>query len=89
MALCNNQHRYYPEFESLPDDQSLSADGRHKCAGCAYEQGHQLGLVRATSLSMNFEILPDSQAGAVRHKSVQAAFAEGYKDGVRQSYISS
>ena len=82
---CELQHRYSPEFETLPHDQS-KFNGRHKCAGCAYDQGHQLGLVKAASININFETLPNSQAGTVRHKSVQAAFARGYLDGVLASY---
>jgi hypothetical protein len=82
---CQQQHRYSSDFESLPYDQS-PFNGRHKCAGCAYDQGHSLGLSRAQSINISFEDLPDSQAGTVRHKSVQAAFSKGYQDGVLASY---
>jgi hypothetical protein len=71
-------------FETLPDDQGRG--GRHKCAGCAYDKGYQLGLLREENISMDFETLDDSQAGTVRHKSPQAAFAQGYYDGVVASY---
>ena len=82
---CQQQHRYNAEFESLPHDQS-HFNGRHKCAGCAYEHGYSLGTAKAQSLHIDFNSLPDSQAGTVRHKSVQAAFAKGYLDGVLASY---
>ena len=82
---CQSQHRYDPEFESLPHDQS-KFNGRHKCAGCAYDTGYSLGLRKEPTINIDFESLPDSQAGAVRHRSVQAAFAKGYLDGVLASY---
>ena len=83
--ICQKQHRYNPDFESLPNDQS-HFNGRHKCAGCAYEHGYKLGTTKAQSLEIDFNVLPDSQAGAVRHRSVQAAFAKGYLDGVLATY---
>ncbi|EGR0905747.1 TPA: hypothetical protein ACF5B0_002146 [Vibrio parahaemolyticus] len=89
MTQCQSPHRYYPEFESLPDDQGDFSNGRHKCAGCAYEYGRQLGLDKTTSLTIDFNALPDSQAGTVRHKSARAAFAIGYRDGVAESYVNS
>ena len=82
---CQLEHRYNPEFESLPHDQS-KFNGRHKCAGCAYDIGYLLGIEKESSININFDNLPDSQAGTVRHKSVQAAFAKGYLDGVLASY---
>ncbi|WPU30323.1 hypothetical protein SIO17_14530 [Pseudoalteromonas piscicida] len=82
---CQKKHRYDSSFENLPSDQS-QFNGRHKCAGCAYDEGRTLGLARAKSLNINYNNLPDSQAGTVRHKSVQAAFAQGYLDGVLASY---
>lgn len=87
MSICNHQHRYNPIFESLPQDQSyLNIEGRHKCAGCAYELGYQQGLNRVQSININFSSLPDSQAGTVRHKSTYLAFAQGYNDGILASY---
>jgi hypothetical protein len=35
---------------------------------------------------LDLDGLPDSQAGTVRHKSPHAAYAQGYMDGVAQSY---
>nr|WP_320166597.1 hypothetical protein [uncultured Methylophaga sp.] len=84
MTTCNREHRNWPFFESLPNDQGGA--GRHKCAGCAYEKGYELGVIRAEELLMNLDDLPESQAGAVRHKSPHAAFALGYNDGVHASY---
>ncbi|MEZ9595723.1 hypothetical protein AB4298_13905 [Shewanella sp. 10N.261.52.F9] len=82
---CQLTHRYNPDFSSLPDDQS-KFNGRHKCAGCAYDEGRRLGSEKSPMLSLDYSQLPDSQAGTVRHKSVQAAFAKGYYDGVLTSY---
>ena len=82
---CQQIHRYDPDFTHLPDDQS-KFNGRHKCAGCAYDHGFALGLSKTQTLNIDYAELPDSQAGTVRHKSVQAAFAQGYLDGVLGSY---
>lgn len=82
---CQQLHRYNPDFSNLPDDQS-KFNGRHKCAGCAYDYGYGLGLTRSQSLHIDFSSLPDSQAGTVRHRSVQAAFAKGYFEGLIASY---
>ncbi len=40
-SICDKEHRHDPMFESLPDDQG--GDGRHHCAGCAYEKGYADG----------------------------------------------
>jgi len=81
---CNQDHRYNIMYNTLPEDQGGS--GRHKFAGCAYDAGFQLGLLRQENLSMNLNSLPVSQAGTVRHRSPHTAFAQGYLDGVRESY---
>jgi hypothetical protein len=85
MSECQQEHRYNIEFELLPDDQS-KFNGRHKCAGCAYEQGYSIGLSKLASVNISFDSLPNSQAGTVRHKSVQTAFAKGYLAGILASY---
>ncbi len=84
MTICTNQHRHWQSLESLPHDQG--GHGRHKCCGCAYEKGYELGLTRAELLNINIDELPHSQAGSVRHKSPHAAFARGYYEGVEASY---
>ncbi|PXW43465.1 hypothetical protein DFO54_111151 [Erwinia sp. AG740] len=84
MSICHKSHRYHPFFSRLPDDQG--GEGRHKCCGCAYNQGYQAGFTRSDQVWVNLSDLPDSQAGTVRHKSPQAAFAEGYRNGMRDSY---
>lgn len=84
MPICKKNHRYSAMFKQLPDDQG--GLGRHKCSGCAYEQGYQAGLTRNGQVWVNLKSLHESQAGTVRHKSPQAAFAEGYRDGMRDSY---
>ncbi|WP_217522016.1 hypothetical protein [Vibrio metschnikovii] len=82
---CQLDHRYNPILEDLPPDQS-KYNGRHKCAGCAYDHGYSLGIQRSQFLSIDYALLPDSQAGTGRHRSVQAAFAKGYLDGVIAYY---
>lgn len=81
---CQNDHRYLGTFVQLPIDQGGA--GRHRCAGCAYENGFRDGLERKETLQLDLDNLPESQAGTVRHKSPHAAYAQGYLDGVRQSY---
>ena len=78
---CEKQHRYDPQYNNLPVDQ-----GRHRCAGCAYERGYEDGLNRKEKLDLDLDSLPESQAGTVRHKSPHAAYAAGYLAGVEDSY---
>ncbi len=85
MAICTSKHRNWAFLESLPVDQG--GIGRHKCAGCAYEQGYQAGFARKDNIVIDLDSLPESQAGTVRHRSPHAAFAQGYSDGVHASYI--
>ncbi|MBC3219097.1 hypothetical protein [Serratia fonticola] len=87
MSICKKTHRYWDFMTNLPEDQG--GVGRHKCCGCAYEQGFQHGLVRSSQVWVNLEALPESQAGTVRHKSPQAAYAKGYSDGMMASYSQS
>lgn len=54
MTICQKPHRYSREFDELPGDQSFTVNGRHKCAGCAFELGHQLGLNRVDALNIDF-----------------------------------
>lgn len=81
---CQLPHRYEIEFETLPDDQG--GNGRHKCAGCAYDRGYQAGIQLQDNVTLDLNSLPDSQAGTVRHKSPHAAFAKGYLDRVNTFY---
>lgn len=78
IMICNKNHRYAPILESLPDDQSGS--GRHKCAGCAFEQGVLDGL-NNNPMNLDYESLNDSQAGSGRHKDVYEAYKLGYQKG--------
>lgn len=82
--MCNKGHRYENMFLGLPDDQG--GDGRHKCAGCAYDEGFKAGLDRAENIGVDLTLLKESQAGTVRHKSPHAAWALGYMHGVMKSY---
>ena len=82
--ICDSEHRHHDFFESLPNDQG--GHGRHKCAGCAYNQGLEAGKLRLESIEIDLDSLPESQASVVRHKSPHAAFALGYFHGVHKSY---
>lgn len=77
-TVCKLDHRYRSEFESLPDDQSNPP--RHKCCGCAYEQGLIDGEAGKKS-DPKIDSWPVSQAGTGRHKSAIAAYDLGYKKG--------
>lgn len=85
MKTCNDAHRYSPDFSNLPNDQG--GNGRHKCAGCAYEKGYKDGKILKESIQLELDILPVSQAGSVRHKSPHAAYALGYLKGVSDFYV--
>jgi len=41
--ICQQEHRYDNQFARLPDSQA-NAEGRHRCAGCGYDQGYADGL---------------------------------------------
>ena len=79
--ICNNNHRYDLLFGDLPLNQG--GNGRHKCAGCAYEQGFLAGLRKDVSCFLDLSTLPESQAGSVRHKSPREAFALGLQNGLK------
>ena len=80
MKICDKDHRHSPQFQTLPEDQGQ--EGRHRCAGCAYEEGLKKGESPSPHLEFDFTTLPYSQAGTVRHKSPYVAFAKGYLDGL-------
>ena len=84
MKECQEDHRYWKTFESLPLDQGGA--GRHRCAGCAYEKGLEDGLARKEQLDLSLDSLLESQAGSVRHRSPHAGYAAGYLHGVYRSY---
>ncbi len=83
-SICSNTHRYEEMYDALPEDQG--GRGRHKCCGCAYEQGFNDGNALIENINLNLDNLPFSQAGTVRHKSPHAAYAQGYYDGVVNYY---
>lgn len=79
MTICNKNHRYAKILHNVEHSQSYD-NGRHKCAGCAYEAGLHDGInnVRRKIEELN---LPDSQAGAGRHKSPSHAYELGWQEG--------
>lgn len=84
MVFCTKQHRYLPEYSSLPESQDNQKGDRHICAGCAYAAGLDDGLhnrIPRTDLSD----LPFSQAGTVRHKGAIEAYNMGYAEGKKRS----
>lgn len=83
MAWCKKEHRFDQKFYDLPESQEFFDEPeRHKCAGCAYEQGYEHarnGMFKQPRL----KDLDQSQAGTVRHKDPVAAYNLGYEDGLR------
>lgn len=77
--ICKKAHRYLDKLADLPESQKPD-EGRHKCAGCAYEQGLEDGR-NGNTKHLSYNVLPESQAGTGRHKSVQAAYDLGYAEG--------
>lgn len=76
--ICQKDHRYRAEFDALQDDQSNPP--RHKCCGCAYEQGLIDGEAgKAQNPQVNS--WPKSQAGTVRHKNPIEAYQLGHAKG--------
>ena len=84
MAVCKKNHRYLPEYSSLPTSQDDQSGDRHICAGCAYEAGLNDGLQNQAPRT-DLSDLPESQAGTVRHKGAMEAYQQGYEEGRRRS----
>lgn len=76
--ICSSEHRDYPQFLLLPEDQSYPL--RHHCAGCAYELGVQHARQGRGMDFREIETLPYSQASNVRHRSPEMAYRMGYDD---------
>lgn len=74
---CEENHRYDGKLNNLVDRQKGS--WRHKCCGCAYERGYELGFKDSASFKLDdiALALPRSQAGTGRHKDAYQAFALG------------
>ena len=81
MAIRKREHRNLRDLENLPESQAGA--GRHKCAGCAYEQGYDDGFEGHAS-HLDAEALDDSQAGTGRHKDAQEAYNLGYRNGAKR-----
>lgn len=77
--VCQKEHRYDEKFNVLPDDQS--SPSRHKCCGCAYEQG--LNDAKTGQIAEpKIDFWSVSQAGTQRHKDAIKAYELGYKEGL-------
>jgi hypothetical protein len=81
--ICTKQHRYLPEYDSLPISQDNQSGDRHICAGCAYEEGLGDGL-KGVPKKTDLSHLRESQAGTVRHKGAKEAYDEGYNEGKKR-----
>ena len=78
--ICKLSHRYSAMFRTLKDSQG--ADGRHKCAACAFEKGFHDGINNDYNYSSVVDTLPYSQAGSVRHKDPYEAYNLGFQCGI-------
>lgn len=82
MAWCKKNHRYDGRFQNLPESQEFFNEvERHKCAGCAYEQGFN-DAINGNRKNIRLNELDQSQAGNVRHKDPVAAYDMEYSDGL-------
>ena len=79
--ICNSRHRYIPVLDELEEKQAGTV--RHKCAGCAYEQGMAHAL-NGEGRHLDVNDLKESQAGTGRHKDAQAAYNMGYEAGIQK-----
>lgn len=82
-GICKKNHRFDTIFIDLPESQKFySKDERHKCAGCAYDQGFA-DAINGVKNEIRLDELDISQAGTVRHKDPIAAYEMGYKAGLK------
>lgn len=80
--ICKKNHRYDSIFLELPESQKFySKDERHKCAGCAYDQGFE-DAINGYDNAIRLDELNISQAGTVRHKDPIEAYKLGYEAGL-------
>lgn len=83
MSICNLAHRYDSIFHDLPESQKFyDLYERHKCAGCAYDQGFNHSRA-GNPKNLDLDSLNKSQAGEVRHKDPTIAYELGYAAGLR------
>jgi len=80
---CNKQHRYDEKFKDLPYSQDNQHNARHRCTGCAYEEGIKDAINKKPMAKVLSSHIPESQAGAGRHKDAYEAYILGYKDGLK------
>jgi hypothetical protein len=81
--VCDKKHSEISEkLAELPKGQG--GNGRHKCAGCAYEKGYKDAKEKIEKIDLGeiLNSLDDSQAGEGRHKNAEAAYIKGYYDGL-------
>lgn len=82
-GICKKNHRYDTIFADLPESQKFySKDERHKCAGCAYDQGFN-DAIKGMKSEIRLDELDISQAGTVRHKDPIVAYEMGFKAGLK------
>jgi hypothetical protein len=82
MSNCNKNHRYFPEWEQLPDAQGDKHNARHVCPGCAFREGLKDAL-NGNPQAVNIDHIPRSQAGTGRHKDAKKAYDKGYEIGTQ------
>ena len=81
---CEENHANLEDILSnIKHDQG--GGSRHKCAGCAYNEGYKLGKEGTTEYDLKkiIDKLPFSQKLPERHRDPKEAFAEGYRHGLR------
>lgn len=79
---CNKNHRYLDSLmENFENNQGDNHNERHKCAGCAYVDGLKDALNGTSKKTQLDASIPESQAGATRHKDAWVAYEAGYAYG--------
>ena len=81
MKWCTIDHKYGERFEDLEfDEDSFKEYAKHKCVGCAYDQGYDDGS-HGRPRHLNLDTINFTTAEIVRHKSPKAAYDMGYDEG--------
>ncbi|MCX6231148.1 MAG: DGQHR domain-containing protein [Bacteroidetes bacterium] len=82
-GICKRPHRFDSIFAELPESQKFyTKDVRHKCAGCAFDQGYE-DAIKGITNGIRLDELDISQAGTVRHKDPIEAYNMGYRSGLK------
>ncbi len=81
--ICKKEHLSCNiHLNDLPNSQKDIHGERHKCAGCAFVAGVKDALNGGGKRNQLDDSIPESQAGAIRHKDAWQAYNRGYAHGL-------